>query len=44
MMTDIADAPPGASAGQDAVWAGGKPASAEWLARWRAEPLHEFLA
>lgn len=35
--------PPGAAARQDAVWAGGRPASAEWLARWRAEPLHDFL-
>lgn len=42
-MTDLADAPPGAPAGRDAVWAGGKPASADWLARWRGEPLHEFL-
>jgi acyl-CoA thioesterase len=42
-MTDIVDAPPDATAGRDAVWAGGKPASAEWLARWRGEPMHDFL-
>ncbi|HLZ68325.1 MAG TPA: PaaI family thioesterase [Dehalococcoidia bacterium] len=42
-MRDSMDAPPDGTAGPEAVWAGGKPVSAEWLARWRAEPLHKFL-
>ncbi|GEM_PF-515759 len=42
-MTDSVETPPDAAAGPAAVWAGGKPVSAEWLTRWRAEPLHAFL-